>query len=64
VSVSIDGRRYSASLRQPSRSPWALAVSASLLTFVVDCRDPRRLADFWATVLDEDIVHVLDGPDD
>jgi hypothetical protein len=26
-------------------------VSASLLAVVIDCVDPKRLADFWATAL-------------
>ena len=36
-------------------------MSASLLAVVVDCHDPHRLADFWATVLAYEVAERKPG---
>jgi predicted enzyme related to lactoylglutathione lyase len=36
-------------------------MSVSVVCVTVDCRDPRRVAEFWAEVLDWRVAHVTDG---
>jgi predicted enzyme related to lactoylglutathione lyase len=35
-------------------------MSVSVVCVTVDCRDPRRVAEFWAEVLDWRVAHVTD----
>ena len=54
--------RWTRTARENGRGARLCPVPSRLYTIVVDSREPRRLADFWAAVLDFRILY--DAPDE